>query len=90
MLSKVLGDYETVFQPVGLESQSNCGFCTDKMPTEILRCPYQTKHFIWTIRFRLDSGYIYLDFVITVGQKWQPNEAISAVTVHVCVCFTCG
>jgi len=34
MLSKVLGDYETVFQPVGLESQSNCGFCTDKMPTE--------------------------------------------------------
>lgn len=59
MLSKVLGDYETVFQPVGLESQSNCGFCTDKMPTEILRCPYQTKHFIWTIRFRLDSGYIF-------------------------------
>lgn len=28
--------------------------------------------------------------MITVGQKWQPNEAISAVTVHVCVCFTCG
>ena len=83
MPSKVLGDYETVFQPVGLESQSNCGFCTDKMPTEILRCPYMRQ----SISFeQFDSVYL----VIKVGQKWQPYEAVSAANAHVCVCFTCG
>ena len=80
--------YETVFQPVGLESQSNCGFCTDKMPTEILRCPYQTKYFMCTIRFILDFRYVLFwlcDKIWSkVATKWS-GQCCQCACVCLCV-----